>query len=240
METKDKWIERVAKPFLKKSGETEDYQLFMRDDPRGIISDPSSMYSCADGIVLYNKILKSAQEKVDIKGIPYSVDDIMGEDLIDGPCLICGVFMTFADVHVNRVPYGSILEYKMLEPIQSFNYSMTGVEEKIFGKVMSGRKQRGVSNLYLNNNARMLNRFYIPSLNYSYYVVQVADYDVNMILHFNTKQKVLYHQGDRFSFVRWGSQCDMILPLRKDLNIQPLVPAGVHVEAGLDKVASLV
>lgn len=150
------------------------------------------------------------------------------------------VFMTFADVHVNRVPYGSILEYKMLEPIQSFNYSMTGVEEKIFGKaVMSGRKQKGVSNLYLNNNARMLNRFYIPSLNYSYYVVQVADYDVNMILHFNTEQKKLYHQGDRFSFVRWGSQCDIILPLRKDLNIQPLIPEGMHVEAGVDKVASL-
>ena len=46
-------------------------------------------------------------------------------------------------------------------------------------------------------------------------------------------------QGDRFSFVRWGSQCDIILPLRKDLNIQPLIGKDFHVEAGVDRVASL-
>ena len=46
-------------------------------------------------------------------------------------------------------------------------------------------------------------------------------------------------QGDRFSFVRWGSQCDIIMPLHKDLKIEPLIDSDMHVEAGVDKIASL-
>jgi phosphatidylserine decarboxylase len=238
---KNQWIEKYAKPFWKKSTELQDYQLFMRDDPRPVILDPTAFYSCADGIILYNKIVKNAQEKVEVKGVPYSVDDIMGKDLIDGPCLICGVFMTFADVHINRVPYTSTIEYERLDPIATMNMTMDNEEEQIFGtKVPHGRKVSGVQNQYLFNNARMLNTFYVPEKDYKYYIVQVADYDVNTILPFATKQKDKMLQGDRFSFIRWGSQCDLILPLRKDLKIQPLIEADMHVEAGIDKVASFV
>jgi phosphatidylserine decarboxylase len=238
---KNEWIEKYAKPFWQKSSELQDYQLFMRDDPRPVILDPAAFYSCADGIVLYNKIVKNAQEKVEVKGVPYSVDDIMGKDIIDGPCLICGVFMTFADVHINRVPYTGTLEYERIDPITTMNWSMDAEEEKIFGqKVPHGKRIKGVANQYLNNNARMLNTFYVPEKDYKYYIVQVADYDVNTILPFATKQKDKILQGDRFSFIRWGSQCDLILPLRKDLDIQPLIEKDYHVEAGVDKVASFV
>ena len=238
--SKNEWIEKVARSFWEKSTELQDYQLFMRDDPRPVIMDPAAFYSCADGIVLYNKIVKKAQEKVEVKGVPYSVDDIMGKDLIDGPCLICGVFMTFADVHVNRVPYTGTIEWERLDPIATMNWSMDAQEEKIFGKkIKSGKVVKGVKNQYLYNNARVLNTFYIPEIDYKYYVVQVSDYDVNSILPFATKQKDKMLQGDRFSFVRWGSQCDIILPLRKDLKIQPLIDVDNHVEAGVDKIASL-
>ena len=243
MEHKDQWIERVAKPFWHKNSELQDYQLFMRDAPRAVIADQDNFYSCADGVVLYNKIVKSTQEKVEIKNVPYSVDEILGEEgLFEGPSLICGVFMTFADVHINRVPYTSTLEYKLIDPIQSMNFSMDAQEEKIFGNKVSLKHRRieGVQNLYMNNNARMLNTFYIPRYDYKFYVVQIADFDVNTILPFNAKQKQMHMQGDRFSFIRWGSQCDLILPLRKDLNIKPLIPKDMHVEAGVDKVASLV
>ena len=238
---KDDWIAKVARPFWKKSTELQDYQLFMRDDPRPVILDPTAFYSCADGIVLYNKIVKNAQEKVEVKGVPYSVDDIMGKDILDGPCLICGVFMTFADVHINRVPYTGTLEYERMDPITTMNWSMDAQEEKIFGtKIKQGKKVSGVKNQYLYNNARMLNTFYVPEKDYKYYIVQVADYDVNTILPFATKQKSMMLQGDRFSFIRWGSQCDIIMPLRKDLKIEPLIGKDFHVEAGVDKIASFV
>jgi phosphatidylserine decarboxylase len=238
---KDEWIKKVARPFWEKSTELQDYQLFLRDDARPIIQDPNNFYSCADGIVLYNKIVKNAQVKVEVKGVPYSVDDIMGKDILDGPCLVCGVFMTFADVHLNRIPYTGTLEYERIDPITTMNWSMDAQEEKIFGgTVPGGKKVRGVANQYLNNNARMLNTVYVPKYDYTYYIVQVADYDVNTILPFATQQRRMMLQGDRFSFIRWGSQCDLIMPLRKDLKIEPLIPVDYHVEAGVDKVASFV
>lgn len=241
MQPLKKWINDTVKPFLKQSTEREDYHTFMRDELRPIIRDDSNMYSCADGVVLYNKIVNSPKEKVDIKGNPYSIEDILGEkSLIEGPALVCGIFMTFADIHLNRAPYDSILSFKMLDPIESFNLSMDDMENKLFDG-LRGRKFPSTSKtLYTKNNARMQNRFYIPKYNYNYYVVQIADYQVDVIQHFTTKQKQVFMQGERFSFIRWGSQCDLIMPLRKDLNIKPLIPPMIHVEAGVDKVAQLV
>lgn len=241
MEKLDSWIKTSVKPFLKMSSEKEDYQYFLRDELRPIIYDENAFYSCADGVVVYNKILQSSRQKIDTKGVKYSVDEILGkDDIINGSFLICGVFMTFADIHLNRVPYSSIINYEMLDPIESFNVSMDATEQRIFGDLLKRKFEKPRENQYLKNNARMLNRFYIPSLDYSYYIVQIADYEVNVIQHFTTKQKTLFHQGERFSFVRWGSQCDLIMPLRKDIDIKPIMPSMVHVKAGIDKVASFV
>ena len=240
METIEKWLKNSVKPFLKKSTEEEDYVTFMRDECRPIIKDERNFYSCADGIVLYNKIVKDGDAKVEVKGVPYTVNEILGvPDLIEGPCLIAGVFMTFADIHLNRVPYNGLHTFRYLMPIESFNMSMDATEEKLFGSLRRGRiSPKNVGNKYLKNNARMLNRFYISEYDYSYYIVQIADYDVDVIQHFHSRQNHMCHQGDRFSFIRWGSQCDLVMPLRKDLNIKPLIQPLYHVEAGVDKIAS--
>jgi phosphatidylserine decarboxylase len=242
METIEKWLESSVKPFLKQSTEKEDYDSFMRDECRPIIKDEKNFYSCADGVVLYNKIVKNCDVEVEVKGVPYSVNEILGiDDMVEGPALICGVFMTFADIHLNRVPYSGLHTWKMLQPIESFNMSMDATEEKLFGDLRRGRvSPRNFNNRYLQNNARCLNRFYIPEYDYSYYIVQIADYDVDVIQHFNMIQNKVAHQGNRFSFIRWGSQCDLVMPLRKDLNIKPLIKPMFHVEAGVDKVASFI
>ena len=114
MEKLDAWIKSSVKPLLKLSGQQEDYHYFLRDEMRPIICDENAFYSCADGVVVYNKILRSGSQKIDTKGVEYSVDDVLGkEGLLDGPFLICGVFMTFADIHLNRAPYSSIINYEM-------------------------------------------------------------------------------------------------------------------------------
>ena len=237
-ETREAWVKRKVNPFQKHSTEEQDYSLFMRDEIRPIIMDDRCFYSHADGIILYNEVIDSPDEKVEIKGIKYSIKDVMGgESPFDGPSLVCGIFMTFADIHLNRMPYTSILEYTLKDPIHSANVSMDYQEEEIFGKKSFGEiTSKGAKNLYLNNNARMINRCYIPSLDYNYWMVQVADYDVSVIMPFNVRQKHQYFQGERFSFIRWGSQVDLILPLREDLDIKPLVSPGFHVEAGIDKI----
>lgn len=72
------------------------------------------------------------------------------------------------------------------------------------------------------------------------FMKQIADYEVDVIQPFSVEQHRVVHQGDRFSFVRWGSQCDLILPLRKDLTIKPIAPDMVHVKAGIDKVIQFI
>jgi len=238
METIKSWLDTTVKPFLKQSTEEEDYQSFMRDEPRPIIRDQNNFYSCADGIVVYNTRVKNGNAKLEVKGVPYTVNEVLGQDLIDGPALVCGVFMTLADIHLNRVPYDAIHTFKMLPPIESFNMSMDEIEERLIGSLFRGRIRPGVGFKYLKNNARVLNRFYIPKYDYSYYIVQIADYDVDVIQHFHMRQNTRVHQGNRFSFIRWGSQCDLVMPLRNDLKIKPLIGEMMHVKAGVDKVAT--
>ena len=50
MEKLDAWIKSSVKPFLKLSGEQEDYHYFLRDEMRPIICDENAFYSCADGV----------------------------------------------------------------------------------------------------------------------------------------------------------------------------------------------
>jgi phosphatidylserine decarboxylase len=234
------WREQKVKPFLKQSTEQEDYVSFMRDEVRPIIKNERVFLSAADGVVLYNQIVRSPKQTVPVKGTNYSIDDLIGEEeLITGPALVCGVFMTFADIHLNRIPYSGILEYKKIDPIELNNMSMDEMERDIFqGLDITHYSSKPAD--YVRHNARMRNKVYIPSLDYSYYIIQIADYEVDVIQHFDQKQQKKVFQGDRFSFIRWGSQCDLILPLRKDLNIYPLIKPMMHVEAGLDKIINFI
>ena len=85
----------------------------------------------------------------------------------------------------------------------------------------------------------MLNTFYNPVLDYTYYVTQIADNQVNVITHFSTVQKTWFNQNDRFSFVRWGSQVELILPIDERFTFKTLVPELYHVEGCVDKLVSL-
>jgi phosphatidylserine decarboxylase len=88
--------------------------------------------------------------------------------------------------------------------------------------------------IYLHNNQRMLNRVWAPDLGQSYYILQIADYDVDCIMPFQLKQNWPFMQNERFSVVRYGSQVDLIVPLSERFDFTPVFPSGVHVEGGLD------
>jgi len=80
----------------------------------------------------------------------------------------------------------------------------------------------------------MVNRIYSSELGLSYYVLQVADYDVDCITPFDLKQNQAAAQGERFSMIRYGSQVDLIVPLSSRLDFTTLQNTGDHVEAGID------
>src|SRR5439155_581718 len=74
---------------------------------------------------------------------------------------------------------------------------------------------------YLHQNQRVVNRVDASELDQSYYVLQIADYDVDSIIPFQLKQNRPCNQGERFSQIRFGSQVDLIVPLSDRFYLVP-------------------
>ncbi len=143
--------------------------------------------------------------------------------------------MTFFDVHVNRVPYPGRLSYRQLDPIDTFNRPMLEVEKNLLEDLQVAPKEAQ----YLHNNQRMINRIDSPQLRHPYYVLQIADYDVDSILPFELKQNQPCEQGARFSQIRYGSQVDLIIPLCDCHCFRPVQNKGWHVQAGIDPLVAV-
>src|SRR5262245_55475225 len=75
---------------------------FFRDPVRSTHVDPDYFLAPADGILLYQKIVRPDECVVQIKGRDFTLRDAMRDPTYDKPSLVVGIFMTFYDVHVNR------------------------------------------------------------------------------------------------------------------------------------------
>lgn len=223
------WIATDVESVKDKSVRWLSEHYFFRDPPRPTYSDVSYFFSPADGIILYQKVVTADDPIVEIKGRPYSLRDAMRDATYDRPSLVIAIFMTFYDVHVNRVPYPGSLSYRYLESIDTYSHPMLDVEKGLLEARVS------LSNAeYLHHNQRMLNRFYSAQLGQPYYVLQIADYDVDCIVAFDVRQHQPRLQGERFSQIRFGSQVDLIVPLSDRQDFVLLQEVGYHVEAGID------
>ena len=85
----------------------------------------------------------------------------------------------------------------------------------------------------------MWNKIYSPQLDYTYYLVQIADEDVNVIAPFINDQNSPVSQNERFSLIRWGSQVDLVLPLDERYDFDLVLEDEMHVNAGLDKLVKI-
>ncbi len=233
--TLEKWIEEDVEPVRGEPVRWLSESFFFRDPVRPMYSNTGCFFSPADGIVLYSLRLRPDESLVDIKGRPYSLRDAMRDPHYDRESLVIGIFMTFFDVHVNRVPYAGRLSYKELDPIDTYNHPMLDVEKDLLDEL---RIDLGGA-VYLRQNQRMLNRVYAPALGERYYVLQIADYDVDCITPFQLKQNQPLVQNERFSQIRYGSQVDLIIPLSDRFRLLPLLEPGMHVEAGLDPLVRI-
>lgn len=210
-------------------------RYFFRDPARAVYSDTGYFFPPADGVVLYAKEAGPAEEIVDIKGRSYSLRNALRDERFDRRCLVVGIFMTFYDVHINRVPYAGRLCYRELDAIDTFNHPMIEVEKDLLEELAPYTRHAG----YLFNNQRVVNRIFSIDLGQHYYVLQVADYDVDCITPFRLKQNQPFAQNERFSMIRYGSQVDLIIPLSGRYTYTPLLGAGMHVEAGVDPLVRI-
>ena len=209
--------------------------FFFRDPMRPNYIDYQHFYSPADGVILYQKIVEDINDPIiEIKGKNYTLPQVVGDKNYNKPSLVIGIFMTFYDVHINRIPYSGVLSYKPLDPIESVNKPMLAVEKDILEMAINPNNMG-----YLHYNQRMWNKIYSPSLNYNYYLIQIADEDVNNIAPFVNHQHEMMEQNSRFSLIRWGSQVDLVLPLDERFNFELLLENEMHVNAGLDKLIKI-
>ena len=229
------WLDTDVRPFRDKPLTWLSQYHFFRDPIRPTYSDLSYFFSPADGIILYQREVDPDECIVEIKGRTYSLRDAMRDPHYDARSLVIGIFMTFFDVHVNRIPYRGRLSYKQLDPIDSYNYPMLDVEKAILDELRIDVEGAH----YLHNNERMLNTIVSPEIQLAYQLLQIADYDVDCIAHFELKQNRPVEQTAPFSQVRFGSQVDLVLPLAPHLEYVTTQQEGVHVEAGIDTLVRL-
>jgi phosphatidylserine decarboxylase len=229
------WLETDVAEVRDKSMRWLSEQYFFRDPIRPIYSDSSYFFPPADGIILYAKVVEPAESIVEIKGKPFSLREAMRDKSYDHKSLVIGIFMTFYDVHINRIPYAGHLCYRELDTIDTYNYPMIEVEKDLLDEIIPYTRNAG----YLFNNQRIVNRIYSLDLKQQYYVLQVADYDVDSITPFKLKQNQPFAQNQRFSQIRYGSQVDLIIPLSEHFKYEPLLNAGMHVEAGIDPLVRI-
>ena len=234
-QTLQEWISTEVKQLQKMPVGELSNTFFFRDPIRPNHIDHEHFYSPADGTILYQKFIKDPSEPiVEIKGMNYTLQDVMGDDEYNKPSLVIGIFMSFYDVHINRIPYGGLLSYKPLDAIQSTNKPMLAVEKDILNKKINPANME-----YLKYNERMWNKIYSPALDYTYYLIQIADEDVNVIAPFTMDQNDVFAQNERFSLIRWGSQVDLVLPLDDRYDFELCLDNAMHVNAGLDQLVKI-
>lgn len=226
------WLTEDVQPFRDKSVAWLSQQHFFRDPMRPTYSDLGCFFSPADGIILYQKRVGPDEPILDIKGRAYSLRDALRDETYNSESLVIGIFMTFYDVHVNRVPYPGYLSYRELEPIDTFNHPMLDVEAHVLKELRVPTETMD----YLHHNQRMVNWILSLDLGVTYHVLQIADYDVDCITPFNLKQGQPVSQGERFSMIRYGSQVDLIVPCSNRFSLTTIQETGSHVEAGIDPV----
>lgn len=231
------WLHDQKIEFKDVSNREISERYFHRDPIYASILDRSKFYSPADGTLIYQKVIQP-HEEVEIKGKMYSLSELFeGYEVPTVPCLCMAIFMTMWDVHTNKVPYSGLISYRMAHPIRSYNLPMDIAEDDIMAKEI--KRIQGDMHDFEVYNARMISRFYNPGLDYSYWVIQIADDAVGTVAHFTSDQNVWFDQCQRFSLIRFGSQVDMILPLDPRFELKPIWPDLYHVAGGLDPIVHM-
>jgi phosphatidylserine decarboxylase len=211
------------------------HTLFFRDPPRAQHVDSSRFFSPADGVIISQARVAPDGDLVEAKGVNVTLADLMKPWLIDQPCLVIGIFLSFYDVHICRMPTSGILTNQQVDPIRTANLPMLFEESSIVKKgTVSKRDMK-----YMASNSRVLCKVSNTPMAYDYFMVLLADSDVNCILPFDHRKHAPLSQSQRSHVVRWGSQCNLILPLDPRYKFRALQKVTDHVEAGTDPLVSI-
>jgi phosphatidylserine decarboxylase len=227
------WIKSPEVVRIKETNAGNRYgREFFRDPLRPVYIRPELFLAPADGVILYaHPRVKADESIVVVKGRKFTPRDLLDDKELAGEFLCIGIYMTEYDVHVNRCPTsGYLTEVHKTPYLFTHNFSMMLEQEDL----MHGKGSHPEDMGYLFPNERCITRMYAPRIKTSYYMIQVAERDVDEIANWGYEHQC---QGERFGIVRFGSQVDLVIPLKPNEDrYEILAKVNYHVVAGVDPI----
>ena len=225
------WLDTPeVKRFQAMSVKEAGHEYFFRNPPRTAWGNRELFASPADGVITTQGRFHPDEDLIEVKGVKVTVNKILGPHAIERPALVTCIFMTAADVHWNRAPTDVTMARHPLPPIRTLNQPMLWAERNMLDMGLIRKGTFG----FMNGNARVVNRCFYGALQYRYYLVQIADSEINCIVPIKAQPVATFNQNERFGQIIWGSMCVLILPLDVRYRFKPLCQVADHVEATVD------
>ena len=209
------WLVRAALVFVLAVGGATTvlaYRFYRdpeRTPPRGDV-----VVSPADGEVIYVRVARDGVVPVSTKhGRDYTLEELARTELRTRDAVVVGIAMSFLDVHVNRAPIAGRVTLQRHFP---------GLFGSLKDPEMMLRNERATT---------VIER---PGLQVA--VVQIASRLVRQIVSYVGADENV-GLGQRIGVIRLGSQVDLVVPARPDLEV--VVQAGDRVRAGESVLARL-
>jgi len=183
--------------------------------------------SAADGTVVYVRKVEPGEPVISIKkGLAAKLSDILHEDE-SLPKILVGVFMSPFDVHYNRAPISGTVELVRHHPGRGPNLHMGPMHWRILRR----REPYYEGAEHILQNERTVTKISgsLGNAAVSCYVVQIAAKTVAGIDSY-VKPGEAVERGAIFGMIRVGSQVDVVLPWREEMNVR--VQPGDRVRAG--------
>ena len=198
---------------------------FWRDPPR---QPPAAegIVSPADGTVVYVRDVAPGEPVITIKqGLAAQMSDLVGEDVQVRKWVI-GIFMSPFNVHYNRAPLDARVDRITRHPGQG-NVHMGPMH----WRTVLNRAPHYQNSTHIVRNERTVTRFLADyrEAPLPFYVVQIGALTVNGIDSYCAVGAEV-ERGQTFGMIRVGSQVDLVLTHRDDLEV--LVRPGQRVRAG--------
>jgi len=202
------------------------YIWFFRN-PERATHGAEGVVSAADGTVVYVKKVEPGEPVINIKrGLSAQLTDILREDEAQ-PKLLIGVFMSPFDVHYNRAPVSGTVEFVRNHPPHRKNLHMGIMHWRILLK----RRPYYRGSRHIVQNERTVTKINgtLKGDALPCYVVQIAAKTVAGIDSYVQPGEAV-EKGSVFGMIRIGSQVDVVVPWREDINVH--VRPGDRVRAG--------
>lgn len=171
---------------------------FFRDPERPVTDDPTLLVSPADGMVS------------DIIDLPH-------HDLLGGPCVRVGIFLSVFNVHVNRAPcdgHVAAVSYKTGRFLNALNHSGAS-EQNESNTIVLTAPGTDVPVAVVKQIVGLIARRIVCTLN-------VGD---------------IVERGERIGMIKFGSRTELYIPAT--LNPQILVTVGQNVRGAADVIAKV-